>query len=281
MKKQESFWNYKIKSFPLLAVILIAFSVIVILILYGLNYKFNENFFCSLEENKDECVCEEPSCIQYYDDGTCFISISSGEDLNCRKLSQQELLEKSCKEKPREDEDCKCVEYEKEDLKLSTDSRDFLKLSTDSRDFQNNKNYLNENCIQVNKEGHDPDKSLDITISKLTKVGIEYSLIKSTDASIFLCESKIEKCTSSIPKTPCEKGDEDWVEEVIGQYYFQGEFVSNATECRPKTIYDIPCQELKKEIILWTGRYKHTKILGEKYTIEDVYDIAIEKECEI
>lgn len=109
MKKRESFWNYKIKSFPLVVLILVSFTIIGMLILYGLNVKFNKDFFC--QQNPDECVCEYTTTQGIKVIAKYELCNYDTEDYNLRKLTPQELLTKSCNDNPREDSECKCVRF--------------------------------------------------------------------------------------------------------------------------------------------------------------------------
>lgn len=96
-------------------------------------------------------------------------------------------------------------------------------------------------------------------------------------------------CLKKELKTPCEKGEEGWVE---GETH---SFITGITTpvCRQKTIYDYSCEELKKAILLdkgmcinriWGHLYVYdNSFIGCKkyYNQEQIYNIAIEKGCEI
>jgi len=106
-KKKESFWE------EILLTILVILLILAIPFWYFGDFPYNEDRQCKnkrIDWVEENCVCEEPSCIQYYDDGTCFLAISSVKNLNCRKATQQELAIENCNNNPNDD-DCFCEEY--------------------------------------------------------------------------------------------------------------------------------------------------------------------------
>jgi len=115
----ETFWDKKIFGIHL------SFIAGILGIVFFV-FTMERVYYCDF--NPDECVCEEwdyivaqEGCIERgkeYNMKTC-----TTEKATChkqRKLTPQELLEKDCKDNPRDDEDCKCVEYEqREEVKCN------------------------------------------------------------------------------------------------------------------------------------------------------------------
>jgi len=121
-----------------------------------------------------------------------------------------------------------------------------------------------------------------------------------------------ETCIKSHLPNECEKGNEDYIEENITYNLLSCEkepcifadgweapkehtpniiIKTNSTICRLKTLEDYSCKELKRELILWTSLpyiKKDPECMEslffracEKYNKNEIYDIAIERGCDI
>lgn len=176
-KKKESFWEKCDKPIQLVLVTIIIVIMFTLLI-RGIVYYFNEDFWCSFETNKDKCVCVEP----IYE---CYQSLSFDPDIpskvkcletpiGCktyRKATSQELEIKYCEKNPDDSERCECEE---------------------------------ERVV------FESNVSLGSSIPIIAKAN--YTVIHYIDNNSHYL--KITKpCTKARPKTECEKGNLDWVEE--------------------------------------------------------------------
>ena len=96
-------------------------GLLIVFALFILYYTNTTSYICS--ESPEKCVCEEYYCKPLTFKGstflssnqTCYFQKSPNKifEFGCNKFrlkTQAELLEQSCQENPREDEDCKCEE---------------------------------------------------------------------------------------------------------------------------------------------------------------------------
>lgn len=231
---------------------IIAYPIIIIIsaILMFVFFHYGDNF------NPEEDVCE----IWEYDCKKC---IKHRQKSFCEKCVDDWFYTKKCKEK------CLCLEETQKqicDFRLHCGSHKDFEICNDS--------YFNDSLSSCIDEWGEYD-SLEI-----------------------LQPSRIWKeCLSAREKTPCEKGEEGWVEEGteieclnISQEKCE-EWSETKKICRQKTINDYSCEELKKAIILNKKiRYCNDKLIWNEICIwsgwkifnqEQIYDIAIEKGCEI
>jgi len=106
-------------------------------------------------------------------------------------------------------------------------------------------------------------------------------------------------CTKKEELNECEKGNNEYIEEeIIGkQNLTSNEFKMikvSETICREKTIYDISCKELRKSLLLsgtQNFKFKSGEVVWAStlqkssrediFNKEEIYDIIVEKGCEI
>jgi len=141
--------------------------------------------FC--QSNPDQCVCE------YYNEDsgartnarTDFCDETSSL-YHLRKKTAEELAIDDCNANPREDEQCMC-------------------LNNSSPNF--------EGWFSEGDEEYWKQRKLECFSSNNVNVRGEL---------MFSCYLRVE-CLSSHPKTECEKGNPDWVEENLTIYLYEGE----------------------------------------------------------
>jgi len=226
----------------LLEIILI--SLILIFASVGFVYSRTDKYFCS--QNPSKCVCEEYEKILLIEDTTNFedtpkfSNINSDECLKFRKKTQDELLIDDCNSNPREDGKCKCEKFDfKEEINIATFRLENISISTK----------IPKGCffdrlptINCNRGFDDENFTCDL---------LNYKII---------CGNPNPDCLKSRPKTECEKGNPDWVEETkcIQNKEFLENYTTKELKC-PEVIDNptdiavqhIPCSSELIEVTIY------------------------------
>lgn len=172
-----------------------------VLFLFGyLIYSNSTNYICS--HNPEKCVCEGYDfkyCNSFPINNNSQCKTFEGEIINpCikhRLKTPSQLLIDDCNNNPREDDKCKCESY---DYNTTPNTINSFTLGTSETNINV---ALPPNCYTKDKiEVHcynsqdKPNVTCDVTYGKL--------------------ECRLPACIKSRPKTECEKGNPDWVEEI-------------------------------------------------------------------
>ena len=167
-------------------------AIVIILALIGIatqNYFFSHKYFCS--QNPDKCVCEEYTSL---DNKITIPPENKGgnnSEWKCTKFykkTQAELDIDDCNRNTRDDEKCMCEEW----INTSQFCIKNNRLCSDYISIQTNPEYWNVSGIRI----------------------------YINDIRIYINDIEAERtnwnfCIKSRPKTECEKGNLDWVEEEI------------------------------------------------------------------
>ena len=308
--KKESFWKRNKYLFQSIG----WFSFALILVVW-LVYDITKEEF-----NPDEYVCEEwiENCIElngYEGDFDC------DECLSYRKLTPTEKAIKSCNDNPREDDLCSCQEYKTElscggypvSKTLNFKTQEELNEYVDSSMSRNDVCRFYPSRVLYYLKVKDYIKGFNKQEKDyMDGYGLNYTIINIIATNDYAPqEFRTKYCTSSTPKTPCQRGNEDWVEErtqvfdcIEWEENFTCESIGNIewcsksclkeinsinkTTCRPKTevekLMDKDCDWLLQEMINSCGQYKgetRTVCKEEKQYYLDLKTSWRNKECVI
>lgn len=274
--KKESTWDIWAVTI-LILILLIAIAVLLII-----KEEFNPDL-----HDCDECWEKE----YLYKFDSCPVSLLEEENVICKKFSKKPFCELCINDWTDEcSKQCKCEEfvYSKED----------------------NPEWFENCCITIRKGMtykflcvmSEEEEGDEITISNeendLLEKSINLTLCKETPE--FINGDKI--CTSTVPKSPCEKNQEGWIFDCPGGRLSCGADMNTGEKecvcivsgnesagglgvpsiCREKTIYDETCLELE-------SIYLHDILLIKEdgwfidtyYSKRELWLILKEKGCEI
>jgi len=305
----------KAQTLSINTIIIAAIALIVLVFLIAIfTGRFSEEYFC--KQNPEQCVCEEKqteciiqcsdkeghkwvsdvcpdeyrplSIIDVHGFTSCSTSISNKEV--CRKKTTEELEADYCNKNPDDTGNCKCMDYNlKEPMEVV-----YWSVNESGEDFVNESfvPYYDIYCYVVDG---------DVICAGIQEGNVEYG--RRVYGNVFsygdVFSHKIIKvhksrgCKASVPKTPCEKGDTNYIEEkkirspeeCISLGFVQEISCPDETICREKTDYekllDEDCDFIERELTkcnAYLFNYCMTCQCEEEYH-QNLKRAFVEKEC--
>ena len=223
-------------------------------------------FFYEKPFNPEEDVCEEWKCKS----GT-YYWYSENEDCNMFRVDDIKDVKRECSDW-REKFFCeKCVDDWND--KCDKECECLEKISRGSVKLDYNKS----------PESYRIDMECNIKCFEETKSLIGECQNRCNRISGALIKEWFD-CSKSREKTPCEMGEERWIERCLN-VSVNGKCLAELN-CEKKTIYDYSCQELKRvfylnKCIKIPYDVKWYDVFIACYSKEQIYDAMLEKGCSI
>jgi len=280
---------------------------------------FREQRFCEVV-NPDKCICEEYDDFckegyeitdvvlihQFYESHTLRCCTNRGRNcyetekqcVKSHRLTEQELEIKKCQDYP-DNEDCKCTETKLDkyiDENCSeNDTFCFLEQYVRAMD-EMRFSYIVGNsyqfCLKSRQKTECEKGNLDWVEEKTYSTQLNNSCFNECAREFTKIYPNIDECFEIIDEPFKETRCGATVRRVCNE---QCEYKTiNQTICREKTIYDFSCAELKKPLFfgsIYNFKIKEGKLIEigifydsareDVFTKQELYDILIEKGCEI